>query len=87
MVVLVGGKGPSILGFPRGRKFPSVPSLFMSYFFSGNSRGYLYFLLFELIESFKMKVKEVDRTANIAWSPQPQVGKFLKFGEKKPTHF
>ena len=50
MVVLVGGKGPSILGFPRGRKFPSVPSLFMSYFFSGNSRGYLYFLLSELIE-------------------------------------
>ena len=27
----------------------------------------------ELAESFRMKVKEVDRTANIAWSPQPQV--------------
>lgn len=74
MVVLVGRAEALNFGFPRGKEtLASVPSIFMSYFFSGNSRGCFHPPLSELVESSRMKVKEVDRTANIAWSPQPQV--------------
>ena len=45
MVVLVVRADALNFGFPWGKKLPSVPSIFMSYFFSGNSRGCCSFLL------------------------------------------
>ena len=73
MVLLVGRAEALNFGFPKGKETLHLFRHYLCRTFLVEIPEVAAVSFSQLVESFTMKVKEVDRTANIAWSPQPQV--------------